>query len=101
MMPLRIVPAKKNDHNPKGDWSIENFEHMPTIAAIALFSKFQNDVRSSEALVLNKLFEEAHLKDIKFDTIGAVAVPKTKLCVEGDKIEATILLAAFNKSSKA
>jgi len=100
VMPLRITPAKKNDHNPTGDWNIENFEHMPAIAAIALFSKYQNDIRSSEALVLNRLFEEAHLKDIKFDTIGAVAVPKTSYALEGDKIEASIVLAAFNKAQK-
>jgi len=100
LMPLRVTPAKKNDHNPTADWSIENFEHMPAIAAIALFSKFQNDIRSSEALVLKQLFEEAHLKDIKFDTIGAVAVPKQSYALEGDKIEASILLAAFNKAQK-
>lgn len=100
VMPLDITPAVKNDHNPKGDWSIENFEHMPAIAALALFSKFQNDVRSSQSLVINKLFQEAHLRDIKFDTIAAVAVPKTSYALEGDKIEASILLAAFNKSNK-
>lgn len=99
-MPLNITPAKKNDHNPKADWGIENFEHMPAIAAMALFSKFQNDVRSSQSLVINRLFEEAHLKDIKFDTIGAVAVPKTSYALEGDKVEASILMAAFNKANK-
>jgi len=100
LMPLKVVPAKKTEHNPTGDWNIGYFEHMPTTAAMAMFSKFQNDVRSSEALVINKLFEEAHLKDIKFDTIAAVAVPKTSYALAGDKIEASILLAAFNKSNK-
>ena len=100
LMPLKLLPARKNDHNPTGDWSIENFEHMPAIAAIALFNKFQNDVRSSEALVLKRLFEEAHLTEVKFDTIGAVAIPKTSYALEGDKIEASIMLAAFNKAQK-
>lgn len=100
LMPLKIQPAKKNEHNPTGDWSIGNFEHMPAIAALALFSKYQNDVRASEALVINKLFEEAHGKDIKFDTIAAVAVPKNSYVLEGDKVEASILLAAFNKQQK-
>ncbi len=99
-MPLTITPATKNDHNPKADWGIENFEHMPAIAALALFSKFQNDVRSSQSLIINRLFEEAHLKDIKFDTIGAVAVPKQSYALEGDKIEASIMLAAFNKAQR-
>ncbi len=99
-LPLRITAAKKNDHNPTGDWSIENFEHMPSIAAIALFAKYQNDVRSAEALVLKQLFDDAHLKDIKFDTIGAVAIPKQSYVLDGDKVEASILLAAFNKAQK-
>jgi len=99
VMPIRVVNAKKNDHNPTGDWSIENFEHMPAIAAMALFSKYQNDIRSSEALVLTKLFEEAHGKDIKFDTIGAIAIPKQSYVLDGDKVEASILMAAFNRSN--
>ena len=100
LMPLKVEPAKKTEHNPTGDWNIGYFEHMPTVAAIAMFAKFQNDVRSSEALVMSKLYDEAHLKDIKFDTIAAVAVPKTSYALDGDKIEASILLAAFNKSNK-
>ena len=100
LMPLRVVGVKPTDHNPRGDWNIGYFEHMPTMAALALFSKFQNDVRSSEALVINTLYNEAHLSDIKFDTIAAVAVPKQSYALAGDKIEASILLAAFNKSNK-
>ncbi|GAA4462004.1 hypothetical protein GCM10023093_07750 [Nemorincola caseinilytica] len=99
-MPLAIKPADKNEHNPKADWNVENFEHMPAIAALALFSKFQNDVRASQQLIINKLFQEAHLKDIKFDTIGAVALPTTSYALEGQKIEASIMLAAFNKANK-
>ncbi len=100
LMPLKVEPVKANDHNPTGDWSIGNFEHMPAIAALALFSKYENDVRSSEALVVKELFEEAHLQDVKFDTIGAVAIPKSSYVLEGDKVEASIMLAAFNKAQK-
>lgn len=100
LMPLKINAAQKTEHNPTGDWNIGYFEHMPAIAAIALFSKFQNDVRSSEALVISKLYEEAHLKEVKFDTIAAIAVPRTSYALVGQKIEASILLAAFNKSNK-
>ncbi len=100
LMPLKITNAKKNEHNPTGDWSIGNFEHMPAVAALALFSKYENDVRASEALVMNKLFEEAHGKDLKFDTLAAVAIPKNSYVLEGDKVEASLLLAAFNKQLK-
>jgi gliding motility-associated protein GldM len=99
-LPLAIKPAVKNEHNPTGDWNIENFEHMPAVAALALFSKFQNDVRSSQQLVIDKLYNEAHLKDLKFDTIAAIALPSQSYLLEGDKIQASILLAAFNKAVK-
>ncbi len=99
-MPLSIEPAKKNEHNPTGDWNISNFEHMPAIASLALFSKFQNDVRSSENMVIKRLSELAHTKEFVFDTMAAVAVPKTTYALQGDKIEATILLAAFNRTLK-
>jgi len=100
LMPLIIEPAKKNDHNPTADWNIENFEHMPTIAAMALFSKFKNDVRSSEGMIIKDLFEKAHAKEIKFDTLLALAVPSSTYVLQGDKVEANILLAAFNSANK-
>ena len=100
LMPLNVTKPPKSDHNPTGDWNIGYFEHMPTVAAIAMFSKFQNDVRSSESQVITKLSEEAHVTEIKFDTVAAVAVPTTSYALVGQKIEASILLAAFNKSTK-
>ncbi|NCX94975.1 MAG: hypothetical protein EBX41_00950 [Chitinophagia bacterium] len=100
-IPIQITPVKKNkDHNPNGDWSIGNFEHMPAIAALALFSKFENDARSSEAIIIKRLAELAHTKEIKFDSLVAIAVPKTTYALQGDKIEANILLAAFSTANK-
>ena len=99
-MALNVEPAKKTDDNPKADWNRFNFEHMPAIAALALFSKFQNDIRSSENMVIKRLSELAHTKELKFDSIVALAVPKQSYATKGDKIEATILLAAFNKANK-
>jgi len=100
LMPLSVIPAKKTEDNPKADWSRQNFEHMPAIAAIALLSKMQNDVRSSEGMVIKELSELAHTRELKFDTLMALAVPKTTYALQGDKIEANILLAAFNKANK-
>src|SRR5690606_32550538 len=35
----------------------------------------------------------------KFDALTAIAVPKTSYALEGQEIEATVMLAAYNKSS--
>jgi len=98
LIPLKIDKPKPTDNNPQGDWKVAYFYSMPTVAALTLLSKFQNDIRNSEALVVNKLFEEAHSSDLKFDAIQAIAVPKTSYALAGQKVEANIMLAAYNKT---
>jgi hypothetical protein len=65
---------------------------------LALMSKMQNDVRNSEAAVLNELFREAKAKPLTFDAIAGLAVPKTSYALVGQEVEANIMVAAYNKS---
>lgn len=97
-LPMKIAEVEKNDNNPRGDWATAYFYNMPTMAVITLMSKFQNDIRNSEAVILNQLASEAGEDVIKFDAFEAIAVPTTSYALEGQKIEAKILLAAYNKS---
>ncbi|MGN6568139.1 MAG: gliding motility protein GldM [Flavipsychrobacter sp.] len=97
-MPLKVEEPQKSDNNPTADWKVMYFHNMPTMAAVTLFSKFENDVRNSEALIVNKIFDEAHQTEIKFDNLKAVAVPTTTYALEGQKIEGSILMAAYNKN---
>lgn len=97
-LPIQIVEPEKSDNNPQADWSTGNFYNMPTLAAVTLFSKMQNDVRNSEAMVLERLFQEASAKQIKFDAITAIAVPQTSYALVGQPVKAQIMLAAYNKS---
>lgn len=97
-LPLRVVEVEQNDNNPRGDWSTAFFHNMPTMAVVTLMSKFQNDIRNSEALILNQLVAESGEEVLKFDAIEAIAVPTTSYALEGQKIEAKILMAAYNKS---
>lgn len=95
---LKIEKVKKTEENPKMDWKMGYFHNVPTIAAVTMFAKFQNDVRNSESLIINKIFEEAHSTEVRFDEIKAIAVPKTSYVLTGQKVEAEILLAAYNKT---
>ncbi len=97
-LPMKVVEVEANDNNPQGDWATAYFYNMPTMAVVTLMAKFQNDVRNSEALILNTLLNESGDEVIKFDAFEAIAVPTTSYALEGQKIEAKILLAAYNKS---
>lgn len=96
---IKVDNPEKTDNNPQGDWSTAYFYNMPTMAVVTLLSKFQNDVRNSEALVVNQLFSEAASRQVKFDAFKALAVPKTSYALVGQKVEAQILLAAYNKAA--
>lgn len=97
-LPVRIVEPHRSDNNPQADWKVGYFYNMPTMAVVTLFSKFQNDVRNSEALVVNQLFNEAAQEQVRFDAFQAIAVPKTSYALAGQKVEAQIMLAAYNKA---
>lgn len=97
-LPVQIVSPEKSDANPGGDWSTGTFYHVPTTGVIALMSKMQNDVRSSESAIVSELFKEAEAKPLKFDAIAGLAIPKTSYALVGQEIEASIMVAAYNKS---
>ncbi len=97
-LPIKVAEVQKTDNNPQADWSVAYFYNMPTMAVITLLSKFQNDIRNSEAAVVNQLAKEAGDVQVKFDEIQAIAVPKNSYVLAGQKVEASIMLAAYNKA---
>lgn len=97
--PLQVVEPPKSEDNPSGDWAFGTFHNVPTLAAVTLFAKMQNDIRNSESLVISELSREADAKPIKFDAIAAIAVPKTTYVMTGAPVEAQIMFAAYNTSA--
>ena len=97
-LPIKVGDVQKSDNNPQADWATAYFYNMPTMAVITLLSKFQNDIRNGEAAVVNQLAKEAGDIQVKFDEIQAIAVPKNSYVLAGQKVEASIMLAAYNKA---
>lgn len=97
-LPIKVAEVQRTDNNPGADWSVAYFYNMPTMAVITLLSKFQNDIRNSEAAIVNQLAKEAGDIQVKFDEIQAIAVPKNSYVLAGQKVEASIMLAAYNKA---
>lgn len=97
--PLQMIAPPKSEDNPNGDWSFGTFHNVPTMAAVTLFAKMQNDIRNSESLILSELSREADAKPLKFDAIAAIAVPKTTYVMTGQPVEAQIMFAAYNTTA--
>lgn len=97
-LPIQLTDLEKNEENPTGDWSFGTFHNIPVVATIAMLSKFKNDVRNSESVVVEKLLSQVNDSTLKFDQVKAIATPKTSYALVGQEIEATIILAAYNKT---
>ncbi|OJV56016.1 MAG: hypothetical protein BGO31_18235 [Bacteroidetes bacterium 43-16] len=105
-LPIQI-PNKLpvTDMNRSGDWSFGTFHNIPVIAAITLFSKWQSDVRNSEAHMVENLMSqvgnEVYDQDIiKLDGFLAVATPNISYALAGDEITATVAMAAYDKNAQ-
>lgn len=97
-LPIQIKELPKTEDNPQGDWTYGTFHNIPVVASVAMFSKFQNDVKNVESMVLDYLKSQVYIKDIKIDAFVPMATPNTSYALEGQEITATVVLAAYNKN---
>jgi gliding motility-associated protein GldM len=91
----------KKSTNKKANWSDFTFGHMPLGACMPIFSKFTNDVKSSESAVLNYLAGKVGLTDeVVLNKFRVVSAPKKSYIIKGEKFETEVFLsAAADKTS--
>lgn len=83
----------------KTSWSHMNFGHMPLQAVLPLFTKWQNDVKSTEASYLNYLAEKVGTTtDVVIDKYALVAAPESSYIIKGEKYKAKLSLTALASS---
>ncbi len=84
---------KKKD---KKSWAHMNFDHMPLQAVLPIFSKFINDVKSTEAAALNYLAGKvgAGGTTVVLDKYTVVSAPEKSYIIKGEKYKTDIFLSA-------
>ncbi|MBR1882042.1 MAG: gliding motility protein GldM [Muribaculaceae bacterium] len=81
-------------------WEDTQFENMPTIAAVTLLTKLQNDVRYAEGEVLNQLIDNVDMGDLRVNLVNAFVVPQSRIVMRGTKYSANIVLAAVDTTQR-
>jgi gliding motility-associated protein GldM len=72
----------------------------PTIAAVTILSKFQNDVKNSEAAIVDYCHKKIGEVKVIFDRFDAIANVNTTYAMQGDDIEITAGVGAFSAAAK-
>ena len=75
-------------------WADFTFNHMPLGAVMPIFSKFKNDIKTSEATVLNYLVKKVGGEDVVLDQYTVVSAPKKTYVIKGENFESDIFLSA-------
>ena len=99
-LPLDLAIPKTNNKAGKEDWAFHYFHMTPAIAAITILSKLQNDVRNSEAQVVEYCHKEIGEVEIIYDEFKAFAEADTRYLMQGDELVITAGIGAFSKNAQ-
>lgn len=99
-MHLSIESKDPTDGGEYRTWEMKTFYNTPLAADITILSKIQDDVKGAEADIVEALLKQTDSDIIPFDTVAARVIASTNYVMMGEKYEADIFLAAFNKTLK-
>lgn len=89
---------KPKDVNKNKNWEEAYFYMSPTVGALSILSKFQNDIRTSENKVVTYCHEQVGKVELKFDAFEAIVGQNSKYLMPGEELEITAGLGAYSKS---
>ncbi|MET0637295.1 MAG: gliding motility protein GldM [Chitinophagaceae bacterium] len=89
-------PPSENKGN--NTWETAYFRMTPTVAALTILSKFQNDVRTSENKVIAFCHEQVGKVEVRFDAYEPIVGMNSRYFMPGQEMEITAGLGAFSKT---
>lgn len=81
-------------------WEAAYFHMVPTVAAITMLTKFQNDVKTSENRVVGFCHEQVGKVTVRFDTYAAIIGQSSTYLMPGQEMDVTAGVGAFSKAAK-
>lgn len=94
---LSMPPTKNKGNNT---WEAAYFRMVPTVAAMTILSKFQNDVKTTENKLVTLCHEQVGKVEIVFDSYKAIIGQSTNYAMPGQEIEIKAGVGAYSKEAK-
>lgn len=100
-LPLDLsIPQSSDNKVGKNDWAFSYFHMTPTIAAITILSKFQNDVKNSEAQIVEFCHKKVGEVQVRYDAFQAIASQSSEYLMPGQELRITGGVGAFSSAAK-
>ncbi|MBP6686558.1 MAG: gliding motility protein GldM [Lacibacter sp.] len=78
----------------------KNFRMMPTVAALTMLSKYQNDIRTTENKLVNFCHNQVGQIVIRYDSFEPIVGASSNYLFPGQELEITAGLGAFSSTNK-
>lgn len=97
-LPIDLKTPKSNNTASNKDWPTYYFHMTPTVAALTILSKFQNDIRNSEAQVIEFCHKEVGAVKVVFDQFQPIASQSSQYLMPGQELTISGGVSASNKA---
>jgi len=99
-LPLDLSIPQTKSIAGKTDWGYAYFNMTPSVAAITILTKFQNDIRNSEAQVVEYCHKEIGEVELIYDQFNAFAASNSQYLMSGEELVITAGVGAFSSAAK-
>ena len=97
-LPINLEkPLTQNKSN--NTWEAAYFRMVPTVAALTILAKFQNDVKTSENRIVQFCHNKVGEVVVRFDTYKAIIGQNSTYLMPGQELEITAGVGAFSKAA--
>ena len=97
---LSVPPSLTEKGAKEQPWAYTYFHMTPTVAAVTILSKFQNDIKNSEATVVDYCHKQVGAVKIVFDQFQAIASQSSEYLMPGQELKITGGVGAFSSAAK-
>lgn len=99
-LPLDLSIPKTNNKANQNDWAASYFYMTPAIAARTILSKFENDVKNSEAMIVDYCYQQVGAVKQVFNTYEPLVGQSSNYLMPGQELTITAGIGAFNADAK-
>lgn len=98
--PVNTTPPKTEEGKQK-DFTQTFFHMTPTIAALTILSKFQNNVKNAENMIVTYCHSQIGAVEVHMDQVGVIVGANSTYLMPGQQLKVTAGVGAYSSSVKS
>ena len=96
--PVNTVPPISQDGTKK-DFTQAFFHMTPTVAALTMLSKFQNNVKNAESMIVTYCHSQIGAVEVHMDQVGVLVGQNSNYLMPGQELQITAGVGAYSSAA--